>query len=304
MSFIDNLAASPAGGIYGQPGQQNNQNDVLGIVNQLKDREMRDFQNKANFMSDLSVKQDRLKQLFSPETASGIPGSNAQTANGPVGGPSMQQGGMNVQMGKTEQDPNQLNAAQRAEMSMKQQGMGLEQQKIAQAGKMGEERLGIQKSQEQLNAKKEGDIHENAQAKLQAKIEESNGKLEQAQAALEAKTASGDAALKEHQALKDAMTERHKLELAQGQAKLDQKDAEFKVLQGQHDELIKQRGHTTETKKDAQGNAITTDTTRGSAANMVNMKGRDGKTYPVPADKAEEAKTHPFFQQADEREQQ
>src|ERR1700680_1543825 len=110
MTFMANLAANPSGSVYGQPGPENQ--DALGIVNQLKDREMRDFQNKANFMSDLSLKQDRLKQLFNPETASGIPGSNAPSANGPASGGGMQQN-QNVQMGKTEQDPSQLNAAQR-----------------------------------------------------------------------------------------------------------------------------------------------------------------------------------------------
>ena len=72
-----NLAANPSGSgsIYGQPGQQDDEG-VLGVVQQLKDREMKDFRDKAQFMSDLSLRQEaRMRELFDPSKQSqqGLP---------------------------------------------------------------------------------------------------------------------------------------------------------------------------------------------------------------------------------------
>jgi hypothetical protein len=277
-----NLASNPSGSISGQPGPDNT--DALGIVNQLKDREMRDFQNKANFMSELSLKQDRQRMLFDPANAPKNPSLGPQS-----GGPQQSSG---ITPGS---QSGQMNPQQTAEMSMRQQGMDLDKAKLAQAGKMGEERIANQTAQEKLNQQKSDQIHEQKQNELQAKITEANGKLTQAQAKLEATQGNAEATLAAHKDLAAAVEERHKLEI-------DNLNHRFEVTSGQHQQTIdnlteqlKQRGNVHEVKKDAQGNEITTDIKRGSAANMVNMKGRDGKTYPVPADKAEEAKTHPFF---------
>src|ERR1700676_2100732 len=98
-----NLAANPSGSVYGQPAPDNQ--DAMSLVNNLKDREMRDFQNKATFMSDLSLKQDRQRALFNPEDPTGQLGASATN----------KQPQQNTQMGKTEQDPNQMSAFQKAE---------------------------------------------------------------------------------------------------------------------------------------------------------------------------------------------
>ena len=262
MSFMDSLAANPSGSIYGQ-GQQPQQ-DALGIVNQLKDREMRDFQTKANFMSDLSLKQDRLKALFDPSNPNqdtlGTRGISAMANSQP--GVRQSSG---ITPGMSQRDPNAMTAHETADIGIKQQGLGLEKQKMEQAGKMGEERLGIQSAQEKLNAKKEGDIRDSAQAKLEAKIEEANGKLTQAQAALQQRGLTAEAALEAHKNLAAAVEERHKLEMAQGKAKLDQQQSQFEELQKQHEELIKQRKEpkTTRTSINPEGTEKTTTTTTG-----------------------------------------
>src|SRR6266853_4468077 len=76
-TFMDSLAANPnnqnpnnpnpnspntsSSNIYGQPPIQN-QPDALSLVNKIKDRQMQDFKDKANFMQDLGVKQEAIRQ--------------------------------------------------------------------------------------------------------------------------------------------------------------------------------------------------------------------------------------------------
>src|SRR5260370_12448799 len=73
-TFMDNLGANPSGsGIYGQP-KEDSEGDMLSVVNKLKDREMQDFQTKANFMSDLSLRQEaRMRSLYDPSKAANAP---------------------------------------------------------------------------------------------------------------------------------------------------------------------------------------------------------------------------------------
>src|SRR5712664_3668918 len=179
MTFMQNLANNPSGGIYDSGNRASSTGDTLDIVNRLKDREKRDFMDKANFMSDLSLKQERLRSMYNPDTSQGVMGGYS--------GPSGQQGqnapsqGMNTVMAH---DPSQMTAFQKGELGVRQQGMNLESQRLAQSGRMGEERLGIQRSQEKLNEEKNKGIHEQKQADMQRKIEDSTKKFELAQAEL------------------------------------------------------------------------------------------------------------------------
>src|SRR5271167_3480562 len=112
MSFMQSLAANPSGsaGVYGQPSQPN---DTLALVNQIKDREKADFKDKANFMADLSLKQDRLRRLYDPQQSQQMqqPQSNQS--------PGQQQDMLN------KMDPssavNNPNALQKTELGIKQQ---------------------------------------------------------------------------------------------------------------------------------------------------------------------------------------
>src|SRR5258708_31244549 len=107
-TFMDSLASNPSGSIYGQPSQTSDQ-DVLNLVNQKKDREMRDFKEKSNFMSDLSLRQEsRMRSLFPPESS--------------------QQGQpQNVVLG---QDPNAMTGYQKGELGIRQQGINQDQQRL------------------------------------------------------------------------------------------------------------------------------------------------------------------------------
>ncbi len=264
-----NLAANPSGSssVFGQPGPSDDQ-DVLSIVNQLKDREMRDFQNKSEYMADLSLRQEaRMRKLFPPEVQ-----GQQQTQNIVAGA-----------------DPNAMTGYQKGELGIRQQELGQEKQKLTQQGKLGQEAIDVRTSQEKLNQQKSDQINTTKQADMQRKIEESNQKIELAQQALTNKTANAEAQLQSHKDLAAAVEERHKLELAQ-------KDAQFKISSGQHEqtikdleEKIKQTGRskvTTEINPD--GTKRTTTTEKGSAADTITVTGRDGKSYEIPADKLDD----------------
>jgi hypothetical protein len=256
---MSNLASNPSGSISGQPGPDNT--DALGIVNQLKDREMRDFQNKANFMSELSLKQDRQRMLFDPNNPNqDIMGT--RTLNGMTAAMQKPQQSSGITPGS---QSGQMNPQQTAEMSMRQQGMDLDKAKLAQAGKMGEERIANQTAQEKLNQQKSDQIHQQKQDELNAKITEANGKLSQAQAALAAKGVTAEQQLQSHKDLAAAMEERHKLELAQ-------KDHEFQKTSDQHQQTIdnltkqleqKKAPKTTTTSVNPEGTQRTTTTQQG-----------------------------------------
>lgn len=99
---MDSLAANPgssSSSIYGQP-QSPSDNDTLKIVNQLRNRELDDFKNKANFMADLSLKQEKLRDIFKDpalqqQAMTGLPPQN-QGGMPPQGGMGNQINGMNV----------------------------------------------------------------------------------------------------------------------------------------------------------------------------------------------------------------
>ena len=52
------------------------------------------------------------------------------------------------------QDPNQITAPMQAELGIKQQGLNLDSQKLAQSGKLGQEAVDIKGQQEKLNQQK------------------------------------------------------------------------------------------------------------------------------------------------------
>jgi hypothetical protein len=259
-----NLASNPSGSISGQPGPDNT--DALGIVNQLKDREMRDFQNKANFMSELSLKQDRQRMLFDPSNPNqDIMGT--RTLNGMTAAMQKPQQSSGITPGS---QSGQMNPQQTAEMSMRQQGMDLDKAKLAQAGKMGEERIANQTAQEKLNQQKSDQIHEQKQNELQAKIKESGDKLTQAQKALEDKTLTAEQQLQFHKDAATAATAAHEAEKQRMQLNFDKTHGQMQDRIDNMTKELDQRGKVHEIKKDAQGNEITTDIQRGTPAASEN----------------------------------
>src|SRR5574340_1064509 len=134
-TFMESLASNPGGGIYNPyPGSSD---DALKIVNQLKDREMQDFKNKAAFMSDLSLQQDRMRRIFDMQYGT-KPGEQVGQGSQPG-----QPGGMNVVM----QDPNMMTGYQKGELGIRQAELAMNKEKLAQQGKMGQEALDIRSAQ-------------------------------------------------------------------------------------------------------------------------------------------------------------
>lgn len=242
MSFMDSLASNPSGGggIYGMPAQSG-EPDVLNIVNRLKDREMNDFKEKANFMSDLSLRQDRMKRIFDTQD------------------PQQQQ--PNTAMGT---DPNQMTGYQKGELGIRQQANNLDSQKLAQTAKLGEEALNIKDTQQKLNQQKSDQINADKQKKMEDDMAQYKGKLDLAYQQLQDKNTSAEQQLELHKTIAENTEAYHKLQMEKSQRALDEKDAAFKELQAQHKALLDQNAHTHQERSDAQGNKIITDTDKGS----------------------------------------
>ena len=259
---MQSLSNNPGGSIAGQPGTPP---DPLDLVNKIKNREKQDFQDKANFMSDLSIKQDRLRKIY------GLDGSQQQQQQ-----PQQQQdpGGANaLHNAMNRMDPSQApGAAQKAELGIRQQQANTESQRVNQQGQMGQQAQDTRTKQEQLNQQKSDQIHQQKQAELQAKIDEAGGKLTQAQAALSAKNTNVEQQLQAHKDLAAAMEERHKLELAQ-------KDHQFQQLSDQHQQVIdnleksKNAPKTTTTTANPDGTQKTVNVQSGSGATEADPLG-------------------------------
>lgn len=281
---MSSLAASPGNSsIYGQP-KQTSDDDVLGIVNQMKDREMQDFQKKAIFMADLSNKQERMRALFDP---SGPTGGQGQPVVGGGGqqGPIGQAGQQNTVMAK---DPNEMTGYEKGELGVRQQGLNLESQKMAQQGKLGQESMDIKQQQEKLNQQKSDQINAQKQADMQRKSDEADQKIALAQKALEDKNNNAETALKAHQDMAAAVEERHKLEMQKLQDRFDTTSKQHQLTIDNLTEQIKQKGRSKTTVTDSTGASRTTTTEKGSAADTVKVKGKDGQMYEIPKDKLDD----------------
>jgi hypothetical protein len=265
-----NLAANPSGGsgVYGQPGAMTDDN-ALGIVSQLKDREMKDFKDKANFMSDLSLKQDRMRRIF--DTA------EPQNPQGP-----QNTQGMNVVLGK---DPNAMTGYEKGELGIRQQQLGQEGQKIAQSGKLGQESMDIRSQQEKLNQQKSDQANTAKMADLQRKVEESTAAMGLSHEKLKAN-------IEDHASHVQFLKDKAAADLAKqalDHAQIDAKAAETKRMDDAKladiQEKLKQSSKTkTTTELDPSGNKRTVTTEKGSS-NTVSVIGKDGKPYTIPKDK-------------------
>jgi hypothetical protein len=274
---MDSLAANPSGSssMYGQGGNQPPDiSTPLYLVNQLKDREMKDFKDKANFMSDLSFKQDRLKALFDPSRPSfgeNQPSPAMPDPQHPFG------------------DRDAISGPQKADLAMKQQGMDLDKAKLAQQGKLGQEALDIRTSQEALNQQKSDSIHQQKIAESERKQEEFRQKMELATQALGDKTKSADEQLKLHQSIAENTKAFHEAEKSIMDLKFKKSQSDHEdAMKAMKDKLDQAKRTSTTTTIDPSGNKRTVDTKRGSAADTVQVKGKDGQLYEIPADKKEE----------------
>ncbi len=273
MGFMDNLAANPRGsGIYGQV-QPTSDQDVLGIVNQLKDRDMSDFKNKANFMADLSLKQDKMRALFDPSKL-----------GGPSQGADIQGGQPNVVF----HDPNAMTGFEKNKINLEQQGLGLEKQKLAQNKSLGENAQAIKQQQADLAQQKSDQINAGKQADLQRKIEDADKKLEFARQKLEVDSGNKDKALQAHKDLAAAMEERHKLELENKQHQFDVTSAQHQQQIDRLNEQLKQSGETEQTTEISPDGTKKIVKTKKGGNDTVKVTGKDGKSYMIPKDKVDD----------------
>lgn len=264
MSFTGNLASSPNNSsIYGQPSQGGDP-DVLSLVNTMKNREMADFKEKANFMSDLSLKQDRLKKLFDPEQSSG-----GQTQNTVMA-----------------QDPNQMTGYQKGELGIRQQEANTESQKLAQQNKFGQESQDLKTKQEALNQQKSDQINADKNKKMQDDMDQYKGKLDLAYQQLQDKNTSAEQQLELHKTIAENTEAYHKLQMAQQQDKFEKSQSDHKDAMKNMQDKLDQASHSkTTTQMNADGTKKTVETDKGGT---VQVQGKDGKTYEIPADKADE----------------
>jgi len=276
-TFLANLAANPQNSsVYQGPGSNFNPDQESGaalrLFNQIRDRDMNDYKEKANFMSDLSLKQDRLRRIFDQQNPEQQP----------------QQAPMMMR------DPNAMNEYQKGELGIRQQGMDVERAKLAQQDKFGQEALDVKNAQEKLNQQKSDQINALKQAENERKINDANERIRVSEEKLKQTGDNFKAQLDAHNEHYAAMEERHKLELAQ-------KDQQFRATQTQHQqtidalkEKIKQQGSSDVIiEQNPDGTKRTISTRRGSAANKVRVDGPktaknpDGR-YDIPADRVDE----------------
>jgi hypothetical protein len=294
-TFMDSLAANPSGGssVWQPPGGQGQSNqDVLGLYDQIRNREHDDFQKKANFMADLSLKQERLRRMYDP-TSVRTATEGQLHGQQPDNKIQTQQQPNQMMMGR---DPNAMNDYQKGELGIRQKGLDLESQKLIQQNKMGEGALDIKDRQQKLNQEKSDQIHEQKMSDLQRKQDEYKQKMDLAQQQLTDKNANAEKQLELHKTIAENTKAYHDAEMAKGKLQLDQKDAQFKALQAEHDKLLKQNSRTKQVKKDSAGNQITTETTKGDAIGAptknqdgtYTVTGKDGQKYKIPAEKLDE----------------
>lgn len=267
MAFLDRLAANPSGsGIAGAVAPESyNQNNLINLVNTIKDRDMNDFKAKANFMSDLSMRQNRMNSIYDP----------GQT-NSNIDHP------MNTVLGK---DPNAISPTDQVEIGLKKQGLGLEQQKIAQTGKLGEEAVSVRTAQEKLNQQKSDQINDLKMNDLQRKSDEANSRLDLANKALTQKGDNATAMQQLSQARIDALQAQHDLDnhRRDAQAADTQKmhEAAMKNMQDKLDLAGQPTTVKTDVTNDASGNpnSVTKTTSKGSS--RIKVTGPNGESGTV-----------------------
>ena len=284
---MDSLASNPAGssaGIYGavNPNQQMDDyaTHALSFVNRMKDREMQDFKDKAMFMADLSLKQDRLRKLYDPN----VQDTNQDPSNTK---------GMNTVMAR---DPNEMTGYEKGELGIRQQQLGQESQRIAQQGKLGQEALDVRNAQEKLNEQKNQQIFETKMKDMERKTQEAEQKAELARQRLEQQgqtienlKAYHDAQMAANQAKFDAQT-------ALQQGRFEELQRSHKALEVDRARRTDQAGRTSvDVKVNPEGTERTTTTTRGSQSfptrnsdGTYHVIGPNGQEGDIPGDKLDD----------------
>jgi hypothetical protein len=266
----------PQSGIYGQPAPYNlDQN--LGIVNHLKDREMADFKDKANFMADLSLKQDRLRALYDPQKMS----AQAPQQDPYAGSNASIQNQKNMQSLMNPKDPNAIGASQKADLDMKQK-------QLDQQGKLGQEAQDTKAAQEKLNQQKSDQIHAQKIAELESKQTESKNKLDLATQGLADKTKSAADQLALHKTIMDNTKAYHDAEMAKQDLKFQKSQSDHKDQMDMMQKKLDAANKSVKTTLSQDGTSKTVQTTTGSPPATVRVQGKDGIFGTISADKLDD----------------
>lgn len=205
MGFLDSVRRSSGSSVYNDNPMENDSdffNREMSMDEELRRRDMNDFRQKNQFMSELSNRQPRMQQLFNPTPSRDM---KAPTE------------GMDVVF-----KDNAITPFQKAGLDLKGEDTRIDRAKLGNdtrrvnlAEKMGEEKLDLEGKKHELNVEKNKNIFETKQADLQRKVDEAANKLDLADRQLALKKDDSAATVARHKAELDATNARHALEMHQ-----------------------------------------------------------------------------------------
>lgn len=274
-----------AGAYYGDPGQGDNSLDslssLLPLFHAIRNRDLQDKQAENDMAVNLPIRQERMRAAFDPKTgmgrttnphvSTGITPANTEIATAVAPG---------------------LSPQEQANISLKKNDQQIDRERLTQQGKMGEERLGIQRSQERLNELKNENIHNQKEADMRRKVNETEQRLGLAHEDLLRKQNDTTAHINFNKAQMDSTEARHALERILKDKEIkntkDLHDAQIKELGQRHEDTIRSLGY----EYDDQGRLIKA-TERKEKENPAfksvttqRFQSKDGKnTWNIPVDK-------------------
>lgn len=247
MGFWDSLNRNPSGsGIYdsGGGGGGFTAEDLFANDAELRRRDMNDFRQKNQFMADLSNRQPNARNVFNPE-----------------GGMKQATAGMNTYL---KEDPDRITPFQQAGLNLKKEDLGIDRAKLAQSGKLGEEKLALSEKGHELDVKKNQQIFDTKHADMQRKSDEANSKLDLAERQLQSRQGDAMALAARHKAELDARTAQHELDnYRKDQALADTQKKHEAEIAAMNERLRQSRGSKTKTSLNAEGTEKTVETTKG-----------------------------------------
>lgn len=273
-----------SGNYFGDPGNGGSVggavNELLPIINHLKDRALQDYHTKGMIDQDLAVRQANMRNIFDPAKTSQVPGT-----------------GMNVNPNMNTVLKEDISPLDKAKLGQGQQGIELDKQKLSQQGKFGQEALDIKDKQEQLNSTKNQNIHDQKIQDMQRKVEDSTNKLGLSYDRLQQNADNANAHIQFNRDQMAATEARHALELAQrDKAQNDMANLHAAQIKNMQDKLDQATKPTTKTTTvNPEGTSKTETTQKGNVINNTNtnstikMTGKDGQSYMIPSTKKDQA---------------
>lgn len=266
MSFVDELRQRNLSNPTTSAQNGNfDTDDIMTLLGHVRDRNLSDYEKKAQFNSDLSLRHNRLSSMLNPETGQEkSPWASQQP---------------NVQFKDNNPD---ITPLQGAEIGQKGKELGLQTEELKHNVASQTQKQSLAEREFGLEQQKNKQIYDTKQADMQRKIDEANHKLELAYTQLGDKSANQAAVLASHQAIQAAMEERHKLELAN-------KDLQFNESKRLHDAQIAKMQSDSESKNastekttevNPEGTKKTETTIKGGKIGRIRVMAPEGTVDP------------------------